>query len=85
MASRTDKTKTDTDERPWALDSACRGLDSAMFFPGHDGESEPALRVCAGCAVRDECLDFALETRQRYGIWGGTTERQRRRMIRRSA
>jgi WhiB family redox-sensing transcriptional regulator len=35
--------------------------------------------------VRDECLDFALETRQRYGIWGGTTERQRRRMMRRTA
>jgi WhiB family redox-sensing transcriptional regulator len=56
-----------------------------MFFPGHDGDSEPALRVCAGCSVRDECLDFALETRQRYGIWGGTTERQRRRMMRRTA
>ncbi len=85
MTTRADKTQTSTDERPWALDSACRGLDSSMFFPGHDGDAEPALRVCAGCPVRDECLEFALETRQRYGIWGGTTERQRRRMMRRTA
>jgi WhiB family redox-sensing transcriptional regulator len=85
MTSRTDNIETQTDDRPWALDSACRGLDSSMFFPGHDGDSEPALLVCSGCAVRDECLDFALETRQRYGIWGGTTERQRRRMMRQTA
>ncbi len=71
--------------RPWMLDGACRGLDSAMFFPGQDGDAEPALRVCAGCPVREPCLEFALDTRQRYGIWGGTTERQRRRLLRRSA
>jgi WhiB family redox-sensing transcriptional regulator len=85
MTTRSSEREAETEQRPWVLDSACRGLDSAMFFPGQDGDAEPALLVCSGCAVRDECLDFAVETRQRYGIWGGTTERQRRRIMRRSA
>ncbi len=85
MTIRSDNSTIETEERPWALDSAWRGLDSAMFFPGQDGDSEPALRVCGGCAVRNECLDFAMEARQRYGIWGGTTERQRRRLMRQTA
>ena len=73
------------EEQPWSAMAACRGFDSAIFFPGQDGNAEPALRVCESCFVREDCLEYAIETRQRYGVWGGTTERQRRRILRRSA
>ncbi len=73
------------DDRPWAAYAACRNVDSGLFFPGPEGDPTPALRVCAGCAVAPECLEWALETRQRFGVWGGATERDRRRLLRRSA
>ena len=73
------------DERPWAGFAACRDADSDLFFPGPDGDPDGAIRICRGCPVRDECLAWALETRVRYGIWGGLTERERRRLLKRSA
>jgi len=73
------------EEQPWSALAACRGFDSAIFFPGQDGNADPALEVCDSCSVKDDCLEYAMETRQRYGVWGGTTERQRRRILRRSA
>ena len=73
------------EEQPWSALAACRGFDPAIFFPGQDGNADPALRVCESCSVREECLEYAIQTRQRYGVWGGTTERQRRRILRRSA
>lgn len=73
------------DERPWAARAECRGEDPALFFPASDDDPSTALAVCARCPVRQECLEYALEARERFGIWGGTTERQRRRMVRRTA
>lgn len=73
------------EERPWERDAACRGMDQSLFFPGPDDDPSEALAVCAGCPVRDECLEWALFARERFGIWGGTTEQERRRLIRRSA
>jgi WhiB family redox-sensing transcriptional regulator len=73
------------DERPWAAYGACRDADSDLFFPGPEGDPGEAVRICLGCPVRDECLAWALETRMRYGIWGGLTERERRRLLKRSA
>lgn len=73
------------DAESWVTRAACRGADPAIFFPGPDDDAAEALAVCARCPVRQECLEYALEARERYGIWGGTTERQRRRLIRRSA
>ena len=75
----------DLDERPWAAYGSCRGADPDLFFPGPDGSPEEAVRICRGCPVRDECLAWALDTRIHYGIWGGLTERERRRLLRRSA
>ena len=72
-------------DRPWAVHAACRQADHNWFFPGSDGDADAAVRVCRGCPVREECLDWALESRIRYGIWGGLTERERRRLLRRSA
>jgi WhiB family redox-sensing transcriptional regulator len=60
-------------------------MDPDLFFPGPDEDQEQALEVCRTCPVREECLEWALIARERYGIWGGTTEQERRRLVRRSA
>ena len=73
------------DERPWVSYAACRDSDPDLFFPGPDGDTSKAIRICNSCAVREQCLDYALTVRERYGVWGGTTERERRRILRRSA
>ncbi len=72
-------------DRPWAGYAACRDADADWFFPGPDGDARMAVRICRGCPVRDECLEWALDAGIRYGIWGGMTERERRRLARRSA
>jgi WhiB family redox-sensing transcriptional regulator len=66
----------------WRDRSACRGIDPEVFFPAADEEAEPAKEICAVCPVRQACLEHALTTREREGVWGGTTERERRRLVR---
>ena len=74
------------DERPWVMHAACRDADSSLFFAATDGgDTQLAQRICAGCPVCDECLAWALEADAPVGVWGGTTEQQRRRLVRRSA
>jgi len=69
----------------WYLQGACRGLDAAIFYPDPDilEDVARALTVCAGCDVRETCLAHALGRRELTGIWGGTTERERRQVLRR--
>lgn len=71
------------DVSSWRAESACRDVDVNLFFPA--GVTGPAARqireakaICAHCPVRDTCLSFAIETNQEYGVWGGTTEDERR-------
>jgi WhiB family transcriptional regulator, redox-sensing transcriptional regulator len=66
----------------WRQRSACRGLDPEIFFPATDEEAEEAKAICAVCPVRQMCLEHALAAREREGVWGGLTERERRRVIR---
>jgi WhiB family redox-sensing transcriptional regulator len=66
----------------WRQQSACRGLDPEIFFPVTDDEAEVAKIVCDGCAVRTSCLEHALGSRERDGVWGGCTEKERRRIVR---
>ena len=73
------------EERPWAVFAACRDAEPDLFFPGSKEEERAALALCRICTVRDECLDHALEARERFGVWGGMTEKHRRRLIRRGA
>ena len=74
------------EQRPWAAFAACRDSDPDLFFADGNGErTAVALRICAGCPVRDECLEWALAARASFGVWGGTTEQDRRRLVRRSA
>lgn len=70
----------------WKHQAACRGYPDELFFPAGDTDEEhiaTALAVCAGCRVTEQCLDYALESNQRAGIWGGTTEKERRSLRRR--
>ncbi|MBI03529.1 MAG: hypothetical protein CL468_05820 [Acidimicrobiaceae bacterium] len=85
LAVRPDHVDGDQVVEPWYLRGACRGLDSAIFYPDPVEEFviEHALSVCARCEVRPECLDHALSSRESTGIWGGTTEQDRRRILRR--
>jgi WhiB family transcriptional regulator, redox-sensing transcriptional regulator len=66
----------------WRKRAACRGIDPEMFFPVTDEEAEEAKAICATCPVREACLEYALAHREREGVWGGATERERRRIIR---
>jgi WhiB family redox-sensing transcriptional regulator len=72
-------------DRPdWQDDAACRGSDPAKFFATRRGwttENRAAKATCRCCPVRQACLDFALGTHQRHGIWGGLTERERRGLM----
>lgn len=67
----------------WSTRAACHGLDPTIFFPATEEEAEPAKAVCDGCVVRELCLEHALGQREREGVWGGCTERERRRIVRR--
>ncbi len=68
----------------WRKRAACRGVDVEIFFPEADDdvEAEAAKAVCEMCPVRQACLEHALAHREREGIWGGATERERRRILR---
>ncbi len=72
------------DERPWAVYAACRNDESMNFFPQNRTEERAALAVCNICPVVEDCLSHALETNERFGVWGGTTERERRKLKRAS-
>ena len=66
----------------WRRHSACRGLDPEIFYPPTDEEAAAAKVVCHGCSVRETCLEFALQGREKEGVWGGATEKERRRIHR---
>jgi WhiB family redox-sensing transcriptional regulator len=66
----------------WLDQAACRGLDPTIFYPVSEEECGPAKAVCELCDVRQSCLEWALGSREREGVWGGASERDRRRIIR---
>lgn len=67
----------------WRDDAACREADVELFFAHGEESQREALAMCEACPVRDACLEHALTAREPYGIWGGTGEQERKRMIRR--
>jgi WhiB family redox-sensing transcriptional regulator len=67
----------------WVADAACRAHPEVNFFPGRGHSTAPAKLVCEGCLVREQCLAYALADRELRGVWGGTSERERRVMRRR--
>lgn len=66
----------------WRDRGRCRGADPEIFYPDYDDEGLEAKAVCASCPVRETCLEHALNARERLGVWGGYTEKERRRMLR---
>lgn len=71
-----------THELEWRMLGACRGLDAGIFYPDNDDDAAIATQVCQECGVRRTCLEFALTQREKTGVWGGATERERRRILR---
>lgn len=82
----TDHSNHPSSGRPdWRDRAACAGQPHALFFPTGEGTeraAEQAKAICAVCPVTDECLEYALETNQVSGIWGGTTESERKSLRR---
>jgi WhiB family redox-sensing transcriptional regulator len=69
-------------EHTWMLDGHCRDRDPSEFFPSDGVGVERARRICATCPVQAECLEYALTYRIDHGVWGGASERERRRILR---
>jgi WhiB family transcriptional regulator, redox-sensing transcriptional regulator len=66
----------------WRQLAACKGVDPEVFHPSEEEDPAPAKAVCAECPVREACLEHALAVREKHGVWGGLTERERRRVLR---
>jgi WhiB family transcriptional regulator, redox-sensing transcriptional regulator len=66
----------------WRDQALCRGVDPDIFHPSEDDDGTEAKAICAQCPVREACLEYALTTREKEGVWGGLTARERRRVLR---
>ena len=69
----------------WQDKARCAETDPEAFFPEKGGSTREAKKVCRSCEVRPECLQYALDRDERFGIWGGLSERERRRLKREQA
>lgn len=67
----------------WMAQGNCRDVEPAVFFPSDGLGVQAAQRICEGCPVARACLEYALENRIDHGVWGGCSERERRRILRR--
>lgn len=75
----------DGEEQGWQLYANCLGVDPDLFFPERGASTKEAKAVCKGCVVREDCLEYALANSEKFGIWGGLSERERRRIRRQRA
>jgi WhiB family transcriptional regulator, redox-sensing transcriptional regulator len=67
----------------WMSEGRCRDIPPALFFPSDGQGVQEAQRICADCPVAEACLEYALVNRIDHGVWGGRSERERRRILRR--
>lgn len=67
---------------PWQDRGLCNQTDPEAFYPEQGGSTQAAKKICLGCEVRTECLEHALAHDERFGIWGGKSERERRQLKR---
>jgi WhiB family redox-sensing transcriptional regulator len=72
------------EEPSWQERALCAQTDPEAFFPEKGGSTREAKKVCLGCGVRGECLEYALQNDERFGIWGGLSERERRKLKKRA-
>ncbi len=75
---------TEADAQSWQEQALCAETDPEAFFPEKGGSTREAKKICTGCEVKAQCLEFALANDERFGIWGGLSERERRRLRRRA-
>ncbi len=75
---------SDEGELGWQTDALCAQTDPEAFFPEKGGSTRDAKKVCGACNVRAQCLEYALANDERFGIWGGLSERERRRLRKRA-
>ena len=68
----------------WQTDALCAQTDPEAFFPEKGGSTRDAKRICGSCDVRGDCLEYALQNDERFGIWGGMSERERRKLKKRA-
>lgn len=68
----------------WQADALCAQTDPEAFFPEKGGSTRDAKKICTTCEVKAECLEYALQNDERFGIWGGLSERERRKLRRRA-
>ena len=73
----------DHSEQGWMLQARCRSLAPSEFFPSDGVGVDKARKICDQCPVKVECLEYALTYRIDHGVWGGASERERRRILRR--
>jgi WhiB family redox-sensing transcriptional regulator len=66
----------------WRDLARCQGVDPEIFHPAEEDDGEAAKAICALCPVREPCLEYAITTREKEGVWGGFTARERRRLVR---
>ncbi|MFI5041458.1 MAG: WhiB family transcriptional regulator [Acidimicrobiales bacterium] len=71
-----------SDVPDWKARANCMGVDPDLFFPERGMSTREAKEVCRGCVVREDCLEYALANGEKFGIWGGLSERERRRIRR---
>jgi WhiB family transcriptional regulator, redox-sensing transcriptional regulator len=74
----------ETDAQSWQEQALCAETDPEAFFPEKGGSTREAKKICTGCEVKAQCLEYALANDERFGIWGGLSERERRRLRRRA-
>ena len=77
--------ETDHPTDNWQDLANCLGVDPDLFFPERGASTKEAKEVCRGCVVREDCLEYALANGEKFGIWGGLSERERRRIRRQRA
>lgn len=76
--------ETTEEELGWQERALCAQTDPEAFFPEKGGSTREAKRVCLTCDVRNDCLEYALANDERFGIWGGMSERERRKLKKRA-
>ena len=74
----------EADAQSWQEQALCAETDPEAFFHEKGGSTREAKKICTGCEVKAQCLEYALSNDERFGIWGGLSERERRRLRRRA-
>lgn len=72
-------------DQDWMLLAECVDFPPGTFFPADGAGVEVAKKICAACVVKEDCLEYAISNKENHGVWGGTSERERRRILKRRA